>query len=817
MQARGLEDLGEAFRETNVLLQQSVHAALEQHLERQQSVLNQWKNAFGSDLSITAEEDLSPVPQERHAASIPHVSTWSGVRKAGEETNGEETNQELDLLPPELKGSLDLDAGGLGSYVCTTGSMAPMQGSLVLSEPGPIPLRKSRLSVSRSQSLKNFDYISKDGASKYAAKHTIQMEHASEWKKFLYRRGAKYLNYWYSLEEPPRTGLLARIVKSAQFNWLVISVIFVNCFYQWYQSNEEVKSAVKSDEIGTVEVCFWGFYTFEVFIKLIVHRAYFFCNDDLSWNLFDFFLVTVGAIDLLLRSALQGSNPSNSGSVKVIFLRVLRVLRLARILRGLKALRFFAELRLMLSCLSHSVQSLFWSIVMLVFIFYIFGLIFVQGIVSYIQDEKDVILDEDLHDILAMYGSVEQTMLTLYMASTGGNDWAIYYKALQPNFSKYVLLFFVSFIQIALLNILTGIFVENALKSAEPDLEEKAKEFRKKEIVDAEVLFRVCKDMGLGAEHSISRVEFAEAFCGNKLRAYMSVLGLRFDDPYALYELMIMTSEAEGEELKQEDFVTGCIRLKGNASNMDMYLLKNQVENVTRVQRDLVRQSENSANKVVAVAPSPRNSNSFQLPFQLRAPFECVVVGQDSWGMTLEVWSDYLEILEVKPQGRAFRYNSQQGQSSRRQIREGDLITQVGEAGKAEDMRQALQDQSLTEVNLCVHPAHRASIRIARSSRGETLEEDWGLVVTPTVNEKGLIVSGSPKIASPAHLYNQGRMSEDEKLQIGDVILSINGSEGQASQMLAALDIMAATSLELRILRPASSTSQQSGHCSTSI
>lgn len=88
--------------------------------------------------------------------------------------------------------------------------------------------------------------------------------------------------------------------------------------------------------------------------------------------------------------------------------------------------------------------------------------------------------------------------------------------------------------------------------------------------------------MGLGSEHSISQAEFVEAFRDDRLRAFMSVLGLRFDDPMALYELLIMTSEAEGEELRQEDFVTGCIRLKGHASNMDMYLLKDQLVSMHR-------------------------------------------------------------------------------------------------------------------------------------------------------------------------------------------------------------------------------------------
>jgi len=567
------EDLNEAFLETNLLLQKSVQRALQRHAERQQTVLNQWKVAFGNgkDFPSALDGDLSNVPFERHSALTPHVSTWSGVRKAS-------AGQAQDS---DLKGHLALEV--VTPSPIRSGFTTPRDNQKS-SERRPSQEGKTpgQTPPSKASTKTNLDYAPRGAGSTYATKQTLHMENGSELRKFMFRRFHKVLAWWYSLHEPPREGLLASIVKSPQFNFLVISVIFANCFYQWHQANEGIRAFDEPDKIGQIEVMFGVFYTFEVIFKLVVHRAYYFCNEDMSWNMFDFFLVTVGALDLIIRASFQGAT-QKAGSFKVAFLRVLRILRLARILRGLKALRFFSELRLMLSCLATSVASLFWSIVMLVFIFYIFGLIFVQGATGYLQDEWHNIKPDDRELLLEMYGSVERAMLTLYMASTGGNDWSVYFNVLQPITSKCVFLFFVSFIQIALLNILTGIFVENALKAAEPDLEAQSLAYRKDEAEDAEVLCRVCEAMGIGGEdHSISRAEFAEAFEDNKLRAYMSVLGLRFDDPMALYDLLIMTVEADGEELRQEDFVTGCIRLKGHASNMDMHLLKDQLFNMHR-------------------------------------------------------------------------------------------------------------------------------------------------------------------------------------------------------------------------------------------
>ena len=42
---------------------------------------------------------------------------------------------------------------------------------------------------------------------------------------------------------------------------------------------------------------------------------------------------------------------------------------------------------------------------------------------------------------MAHFGSILQTMLSLYMAVTGGNDWSLYYNMLEQMGSFYHILF----------------------------------------------------------------------------------------------------------------------------------------------------------------------------------------------------------------------------------------------------------------------------------------------------------------------------------------------------------------------------------------
>merc|ERR1719424_555615 len=83
----------------------------------------------------------------------------------------------------------------------------------------------------------------------------------------------------------------------------------------------------------------------------------------------------------------------------------------------------------------------------------------------------------DIENIEKFFGSVTTCARTLFMTLTGGEDWNTFYCILQPmGGAGIVYCFFVAFSHIALLNIVTGIFVESALKIAEPDVHTKAQE-----------------------------------------------------------------------------------------------------------------------------------------------------------------------------------------------------------------------------------------------------------------------------------------------------------------------------------------------------
>ena len=76
----------------------------------------------------------------------------------------------------------------------------------------------------------------------------------------------------------------------------------------------------------------------------------------------------------------------------------------------------------MLNSILGSVMNLFWSMVMLFFMFYIFSLVIVQGAGTFLQTTGDSLDDDESENLISVFGSVEVAMLSLFKPSTGGAD-----------------------------------------------------------------------------------------------------------------------------------------------------------------------------------------------------------------------------------------------------------------------------------------------------------------------------------------------------------------------------------------------------------
>merc|ERR1712039_559497 len=171
-------------------------------------------------------------------------------------------------------------------------------------------------------------------------------------------------------------------------------------------------------------------------------------------------------------------------------------------------------------------------------------------------------------------------MGTLYMAVTGGDDWSNAYFFIADTGTIYLALFifYTFFFTFAIFNILTGIFVEKAVLSMDPDREERIVEQRRRFLEDASEFRNICQEMDLDHSGEIQFKEFEACMKNTNMVAYMASVGLSIDD---IEHFFVIVAGGIDKPIEIEHFVHGCMNMKGQATALDLrkeYWLLQKVE-----------------------------------------------------------------------------------------------------------------------------------------------------------------------------------------------------------------------------------------------
>lgn len=371
--------------------------------------------------------------------------------------------------------------------------------------------------------------------------------------------------------------VLQRFVSSKPYDMFVMLLVTFNAIFIGYQVQDYALRSAYTDNpevYSALEPYFLCLFTVEALLRVLAYRCRYFKVPEWKWNVFDI-LVLVGMwvealVDKL--SQIQGRTPIN----QVANLRVLRVMRIVRILRVIRVLKFFRELRLMLSSILNSMLSLFWAMTLLSIMFYIFGLSLTQGCVDFLNDADawDVFEHRSLRD---HFGSLDSAVLSLFEAMAGGISWGELVDALGPlnwNFMA-LFLFFISLAIFAVLNIVTGVFVQTALERTQKDKEsliQNAMTTKENYLHKMYLIFRECD-----TDHSntLSFEELEQSMEDERMSAYLEALGLDCDDVDTLF--VLLDRDGEGH-IDIHEFLTGCLKLKGEAKGLDIAIIQYQTK-----------------------------------------------------------------------------------------------------------------------------------------------------------------------------------------------------------------------------------------------
>lgn len=360
------------------------------------------------------------------------------------------------------------------------------------------------------------------------------------------------------------------------FNLGIGGVIAVNAATMGLETDARGKDGENVSGIWyLIEVCFCLTFVAELGSRLYYHRKTYFTHPiNKWWNITDFVIVCLSVVDAFIITPMgMGAN--------VRLISMLRFIRLFRLIRLIRLMRLFKELWLVANGLIESSKTLCWVALMIVSLIYICA-IFTTLVIGKNDKLYDSYFKESGGwDHEEFFRTVPRSMFTLFQVVTF-ESWSerIVRHVMQKQPAMVV--FFIAFIAVSsfgLLNIVVGVVVESTLSTSERD-ENKVKRSQER---DRQRVFDHLREIFESADEdgsgTLTLAEVQKAI--NKPEIYNKLKMIEFpvEDPKQIFMLLDYDNSCE---LSIDEFIAGCIRMKGHAKSKDLLAAQVAVDTMKR-------------------------------------------------------------------------------------------------------------------------------------------------------------------------------------------------------------------------------------------
>lgn len=367
-----------------------------------------------------------------------------------------------------------------------------------------------------------------------------------------------------------------RLVENTKFKMFIISLIFLNALFIGVTSDISVRSAIETYDTDSgdgmytdalksgwwlaVDLAFNGIFFFELVVRIMALEGRFCVGKDWQWNMFDALIVSFSVMEMTLLSM----------GLKMSFIRVLRFARVLPSLRMLRLIRFISlvrKLRIMMMAIFSSRVMLMWSVIVLILEMFLFSIIFLSGVVQYIADAPPN--NTDVENMKVFFGSLPMTILTLFMSVSGGVDYWEVLKLLLVISHGYAMLYmlFIVLTVLAVLNVINAIFVNDAMETTRMDKDLRMHQELDETKMELERLTSIFIEMDEKGMGTINLQDFLKQVERDDMKIAFALIGVHFADGHTFFKHL--DANCNGL-LSIDEFVIGCIRIKGGGILIDM-------------------------------------------------------------------------------------------------------------------------------------------------------------------------------------------------------------------------------------------------------
>lgn len=372
---------------------------------------------------------------------------------------------------------------------------------------------------------------------------------------------------------PPETNLcvprcLVKIVLGHGFDTGASLLVLVSVMMFFVQTDYTARNWLQDPPqiFQWIEVALAIIFSLEITLRILCHGPIsFFRGQQRKWNMFDLVLVILQVADVLA-SSIDLHKPKMMSLAPFV-----RALRLARIARLGRLLRKVPELRSLLVSLLASFAPLMWVFILILIVTSGFAIILTQiatDLKTSVSDTEQTFQDSEQHQVQEFFGNIFVSIVTLYMAISGGKDWGEVSYPMQTYCSNWCVLIITAytfFVIFAMTNVVTSHFVEEAVEAASRDRREHVTENLREMFLSE-----------LRGDGYITKEDFMAKVDEPHMQFFL----------YNLYHRSVSKEELEEQcffevlDLNQsgmieaEELVHGCARLSGSATALSLAVLK---------------------------------------------------------------------------------------------------------------------------------------------------------------------------------------------------------------------------------------------------
>eukprot|EP00929_Paragymnodinium_shiwhaense_P049918 TRINITY_DN25173_c0_g3_i1.p1 TRINITY_DN25173_c0_g3~~TRINITY_DN25173_c0_g3_i1.p1 ORF type:complete len:408 (+),score=41.50 TRINITY_DN25173_c0_g3_i1:190-1413(+) len=349
---------------------------------------------------------------------------------------------------------------------------------------------------------------------------------------------------------------LREAVRSDYFEQASLVLLFFNAvlvgaetYYINPDPRESAKDGVMWEIFDGIDLAFCVLFAVELALKIWSEGVHFFIAEGWQLNVFDAVVVVLVSfsqiVRMFYRTVLSDAN-----------FDVLRLLRLLRIARLVRVVRIAEEFSRLMTSIRSSLTSLFWVFLLLGSLIYFFSVYFTQMSLSFAATDHP-----NYPALMHRFGSIHRSGLSLFEAIFGGVSWdediQLLIDCVSP-ITGMVLCAYIGFCYTALLNLITGTFVDKALRAA----------------TQAEEL-QLCSKVAnlffdLESDDNISWEIFESKLSAPGMQDYFQAIDINPSEAENLFHLLDTDNSGS---IDIAELVNGLLRLKGSAGALEMALL----------------------------------------------------------------------------------------------------------------------------------------------------------------------------------------------------------------------------------------------------